>query len=84
MAPFRSRSVLAVVDFAIENNAGADPGPDGGVENAAVAARRAVASFSQAGRIAIVLEPGGQSESLMRQGRQRHITPSRQIGGIQH
>ena len=55
MAAFAGRAGVAVVDAAIENNAGANAGSDRGIENVAESAGRAPARFGEGGGICVIV-----------------------------
>lgn len=62
---FGGAACAAVIDLAIENDAGSDAGAQRGVENVAIADACAPDGFGQGGGVAVVIHARGEAENAM-------------------
>ena len=82
MPEFAGISVAAAVDFAVDDDARADAGADGVVDDVAAVFARAKSKFSQCAHVGIVVDYCGYAEVLFDNFRQWAIVPSRDVGGV--
>ena len=61
VAALAGRAGVAVINAAVENNAGSDSGSNRGIENVAESARRAPARFGQRRGVRVIVDFDGQS-----------------------
>ena len=84
MRPASAASPPPPTHPAVDDDAAADPGADGQVDQVSDAAAGAIEVFGQGGDVGVVAEEGGPAKPLTDQGAQRDITPTGQVGRFQH
>ena len=82
MAEFAGISVTSAVDFAVDDNARANAGADGVVDDVAIVFARAKGKFSQCAHVGIVVDYCGYAEVLFDNFWQWAIVPSSDVGGV--
>src|SRR5437660_84113 len=83
MAAFPGRARFAVVDAAVQNNAGAYAGSDRGIENVAKSAGSAPPGFGESGGVRVVVHLHGHAILRSDFFREREVAPAAQIGWIE-
>src|SRR5215469_824203 len=74
----------AVIDLVVEDNAGANPGANGGIEDVSISLAGSPAALGQRGGIGIVINFYRDPVSFGNLLSERKITPTRNIGRIDH
>ena len=77
-------SGASVMDLAVQDDARADAGAEGGVEDVGVPSSRAPQDFGESGGVGVVIHLRGDTEDALGLGGQREAAPARHVRRIEH